>query len=390
MDSVTCSSTAQEESRSISANVTWGIRKAFSDGAVFLPYSHFLGYKKGENGLPEIVKEEAKIVRKIYALYLEGYSQGAIASYLIKEGIKTPGGKDKWTYSTIDSILKNEKYKGSARLQKKYTTDFLTKKTKKNEGEVPQYYVEDSHPGIIVPWEWDMVQAELFDRSQLPSKVRNNSPISGKLLCGDCGSTYGPKVWHSTSKYRKVIWQCNDKFNKEHEIKCSTPNIQEEDIKKLYLVALNEILGDKHMLIEDIREVKEKLFDADYHKEMVETSNDMKLINELYKKTIAEAATSDKGNEEYIDVYKDLAIRYLNAQKRLNDFMKLKYEKEMKSIQLDTFIKEIEELNQVELKFDNRLFNMTISKIVIYHDDTITFFFKNGKEVKLDIHKALE
>ena len=357
---------------------------------MFLPYSHFLGYKKGENGLPEIVEEEAKIVRKIYALYLEGYSQGAIASYLIKEGIKTPGGKDKWTYSTIDSILKNEKYKGSARLQKKYTTDFLTKKTKKNEGEVPQYYVEDSHPGIIVPWEWDMVQAELFDRSQLPSKVRNNSPISGKLLCDDCGSTYGPKVWHSTSKYRKVIWQCNDKFNKEHEIKCSTPNIQEEDIKKLYLVALNEILGDKHMLIEDIREVKEKLFDADYHKEMVETSNDMKLINELYKKTIAEAATSDKGNEEYIDVYKDLAIRYLNAQKRLNDFMKLKYEKEMKSIQLDTFIKETEELNQVELKFDNRLFNMTISKIVIYHDDTITFFFKNGKEVKLDIHKALE
>lgn len=85
-----------------------------------------------------------------------------------------------------------------------------------------------------------------------------------------------------------------------------------------------------------------------------------------------------------------MAIRYLNAQKRLNDFMKLKYEKEMKSIQLDTFIKEIEELNQVDLKFDNRLFNMTISKIVIYHDDTITFFFKNGKEVKLDIHKALE
>ena len=109
MDSVTCSSTAQEESKSISANVNWGIRKAFSDGAVFLPYSHFLGYKKGENGLPEIVEEEAKIVRKIYALYLEGYSQGAIASYLIKEGIKTPGGKDKWTYSTIDSILKNEK-----------------------------------------------------------------------------------------------------------------------------------------------------------------------------------------------------------------------------------------------------------------------------------------
>lgn len=155
------SSIAHEESRSISENVTWGKRKAFQDGKVALPYKCFLGYKKGENGLPEIEPEGAKIVRRIYKMFIEGKSQSTIANILTKEGVPTPGGKTKWQYNVVDSILRNEKYKGSALLQKKYTVDFLTKKLKKNNGEVAQYYVEDSHPAIINPDEWELVQAEL-------------------------------------------------------------------------------------------------------------------------------------------------------------------------------------------------------------------------------------
>ena len=135
------SSLAQEESRSISENVTWGQRKRFADGKVSLPYSHFLGYRKGDNGLPEIVPEEAETVRWIYSLFLSGKTTGSIASLLTREGIPTPAGKKKWAASTVESILKNEKYKGDALLQKAFTVDFLTKKQKKNEGEVPQYYV---------------------------------------------------------------------------------------------------------------------------------------------------------------------------------------------------------------------------------------------------------
>lgn len=112
------SSLAQEESRSISGNVTWGKRKAFQDGKVSLPYKTFLGYKKGEDGLPEIVEKEADLVRRIYRMFLSGINQSSIARTLIKEKIPTPGGKTHWQYSTIDSILRNEKYKGSALLQK--------------------------------------------------------------------------------------------------------------------------------------------------------------------------------------------------------------------------------------------------------------------------------
>ena len=143
------SSLAQEESHSISENVTWGQRKRFADGKVNMPYKQFLGYRKGADGLPEIVPEEAEIVRTIYRMFVEGRSVGSIAKHLTKNGIPTPSGKAVWQRHTIESILQNEKYKGAALLQKKYTVDFLQKKRKVNKGEVPQYYVEESHPAII-------------------------------------------------------------------------------------------------------------------------------------------------------------------------------------------------------------------------------------------------
>ena len=133
------SSLAQEESRSISENVTWGQRKRFADGKFSLAYKHFLGYEKGNDGLPQVVEDEAKLVRRIYKLFMQGKTPCNIASALTAEGIPTPGEKEKWRASTILSILKNEKYKGSALLQKSFTTDFLTKKKKINEGEIPQY-----------------------------------------------------------------------------------------------------------------------------------------------------------------------------------------------------------------------------------------------------------
>ena len=128
------SSLAQEESRSISENVTWGQRKRFADGKVNLPYRRFLGYRKGEDGLPEIVPEEAVIVRDIYRMFISGKSVSTIAKILTEKKIATPGGKEKWQRQTVESILKNEKYKGAALLQKTFTVDFLQKKMKVNEG----------------------------------------------------------------------------------------------------------------------------------------------------------------------------------------------------------------------------------------------------------------
>ena len=227
------SSLAQEESRSISENVTWGQRKRFADGKVSLPYKSFLGYRKGPDGLPEIVPEEAEIVREIYKLFVQGKTVNWIATHLTSKGIPTPRGKEKWQTSTIESILTNEKYKGSAVLQKKFTVDFLSKKMKVNEGEVPQYIVDQSHPAIIGPEEWQKVQNEMAVRKAKGKHHNSLSPFSAKIVCGDCGEFYGSKVWHSTDKYRRVSWQCNGKFKGEY--RCGTPHLYEEGIKRLFL-----------------------------------------------------------------------------------------------------------------------------------------------------------
>ena len=145
------SSLAQEESRSISENVTWGQRKRMADGKVSFAYSRFMGLDKDkETGKIVVNPEQAEVVRLIFRMFLEGLTPHSIAAELTSRGIKTPGGKDVWNQQTVRRMLSNEKYKGDALLQKEFTVDFLQKKMKKNEGEVPQYYVEGNHEAIII------------------------------------------------------------------------------------------------------------------------------------------------------------------------------------------------------------------------------------------------
>ena len=154
---------AQEESRSVSQNCTWGQRRRFADGKVTVPFKRFLGYDRGEDGSLVVNEEQAETVRRIYEMFLNGATTYAIAKTLTAEHIPTPGGKEVWSKNVVKSILTNEKYKGDALLQKVFTVDYLTKQKKKNEGELAQYYVEGSHEPIIPPEVWERVQAE-FER----------------------------------------------------------------------------------------------------------------------------------------------------------------------------------------------------------------------------------
>lgn len=235
------SSLAQEESRSISENVTWGFRKRFADGKFSVAYSRFLGYNKGLDGVMEIDPDEAKTVRLIYRLYLQGFSDYYIAGYLTKRHIPTPSKKEKWNVSTVRSILLNEKYKGDALLQKMVTVNFLTKKKKKNEGEAPQYYVKGSHEAIISPAVFEKAQAERARRAELfkTTKLQRYSGVSifsTKIICGDCGCWYGPKTWHAGTRYEKIVFQCNHKY--KNGTVCKSPNLTEPQIKDLFIRAM--------------------------------------------------------------------------------------------------------------------------------------------------------
>ena len=237
------SSIAQEESRSISENITWGMRKNMARGKVTMAYGKFLGYRRGADGKPEIVEEEAEVVRRIYQLYLDGHTVREITRILTGDGIPTPSGKNcNWSVSTIMSILRNEKYKGDALLQKVYTADFLNKKMKKNNGVLPQYYVENSHPAIIDEETFDLVQAELAKRGGSRGR-RSGSVFDRKVICGDCGHFYGQKLWYSDASGRVYVWRCTHKYDATPN--CGTPIVREEELQAVFIAAFNHALEDK-------------------------------------------------------------------------------------------------------------------------------------------------
>ncbi len=190
------SSLAQQESQSISQNVRMGLQYRFQQGKPMLNHSLFLGYTKtrGDSELT-IVPEEAKIVRRIFREYMEGYTLGEIKERLEADGIPTPAGKDVWYASTIQSILTNEKYMGDLLLQKTYTVDFLTKEKAKHSGRFPQYYVENAHPPIVPKEVFRCVQGILLKRerhkAETGKRVRTtpHNALSGRLCCGMCGNS---------------------------------------------------------------------------------------------------------------------------------------------------------------------------------------------------------
>ena len=234
------SSMAQEEARSISENVKWGMRKRMADGKYYVPYSQFLGYKKGYETL-EIVPQEAWIVRYIYYLFVCGKSPYYIVARLTELGIPSPSGLSKWRPKTVENILSNEKYCGNALLQKKYVVDYLTKKEIKNNGELPQYFVENGHPPIVDVDVWNEVQNIRQKRNiYLPT-----NPLSQKLFCSNCGRNYLRKIRHDLvyKDNPAAFYECKGRYAKEG--KCKNSVFYEPELKELFSTAVLQLF-DKH------------------------------------------------------------------------------------------------------------------------------------------------
>ena len=376
------SSLAQEESRSISENCTWGQRKRFSDGKVTVPFGRFLGYDRGPDGNLVVNEEQAKVVRRIFGLYLQGKSCHAIAKQLTQDGIPTPGGKEIWDGTVVQSILRNEKYKGDALLQKVFTTDFLTKKKKKNEGEVPQYYVEGNHEAIIPPEQFDLVQSEFRRRNGNKERYCCVSIFSSKIRCGDCGAYYGSKVWHSTDKYKKVVWRCNRKY--KNDAKCTTPHLEESAIKEMYMRAL-QILGDeREEIAATFREIKGKMYDTSrLEKERTSLQKKLIAITEKVESCIRENAHVAQSQTDYQENYETLSANYDSIKKRLEEVSEKIRERREKREWIEAFLREIETMTPGVTEFTDDLWLNLLDHMTVYSEDDIRFTFKDGTEIKV-------
>ncbi|MFX4263138.1 recombinase family protein [Pelotomaculum propionicicum] len=378
------SSLAQEESRSLSLNVTWGQRKRFADGKVSLPYKRFLGYEKGEDGLPKIVEAEAKTVRLIYKMFLEGKTPSGIASHLTKKSVPTPSGKQNWQPSTVQSILTNEKYRGDAILQKKYTIDFLTKKMKVNEGEIPQYYVENSHPAIIPPETFELVQEEFRRRKAGGRYTSGVNCFASRIVCGDCGSFYGRKVWHSGSQYASTVWQCNRKFNKQEF--CTTPHLKEESIKRAFLEAFNSLIDNKAEILENYDGIIARITDCRrQEKEIEKIDEDCASIEVLIQKLIAENARSAIEQGEYNRKYSGYVVRYNELQARRQELSTDITMRQARRSQMKAFIKQLTKQDQLLTEFDEGLWSATLNAVVVKSEQEVIFQFKDGTELPWSI-----
>ena len=373
------SSISQEEARSISENVTWGHRKRFADGKVSVAYSRFLGYDKGSDGKMVVNPEQAEIVKLIYRLFLKGMTPHTIAIHLTEKGIKTPGGKDKWNATTIRRILTNEKYKGDALLQKEFTVDFLTKKTKKNCGEIPMYYIEDDHEAIIDPAVFDMVQQEMERRKTGTSRYSGVSIFSSKIKCGECGGWYGAKVWHSTDQYRKVIYRCNNKYNDE---RCTTPHIMEEEVKAVFLKSLNKLLANRDELIENVKLICDKLTNtSELEAEKEKYAGEMSLVADMVQAAMLENARIALDQEEYRQKNDVLSARFEAAKKKHDELAMQIEEIETRGQNLRHFQETLESLNGQVTEFDSTLWGSLVDYITVYENGEKTVTFRDGSVI---------
>lgn len=377
-------SMAQEESRSISQNVTMGKRWGMKEGRVSWAYSNMLGYKK-ENGKIVVVENEAILVRQIYQLFLRGGKTcTGIAEYLKAQGIPTPSGKSyKWTKNTINSILRNEKYKGDALLQKTYTTDYLEHRVEKNRGHLPQYYVENSHPAIIDKEEWEIVQAELMRRDEIGAAYSGNSIFSSKLICGDCGGFYGRKKWHSTSKYARAVYRCNSKYDKSHD-RCQTPALTEDKIKERFLIAYNQVMKGKQRIIEDVNEVIKLLSDtSEIDAKIIELQNKMEVISGLVDKMIKENTRTAQDQVEFNRRYEELSAQYESEKNDLDKTLEKRAYKQAQEIKMKAYLEEIKKADNYLPEWSNDVWMIMVEKAIVNRDKTITFKFTSGTEVTM-------
>lgn len=354
---------------------------------ISVPYKQFLGYKRGEDGLPEIIPEEAETVKLIYRLFLEGKTAHGISRILTDKGIPSPAGKSTWQPQTILSILQNEKYSGNALLQKGYTEDFLTKKRRVNNGEIPQYWVENSHPGIIEPEVFDIVQAEIKRRNSRKGRYSGSGFFAGRIICADCNGYFGAKVWHSTDKYRRVIWQCNHKFkNAENPCgskKCATPHLTEEEIKSRFVIAVNILLAHKNYLASDFEEINTVLFDnTALEKEAAELQSEMTIVAEMIEKCVDDNARRKQDQGEYNQRYGGLIDRFEKAKARYTALSEQIHDRAVRRRAAESFLTVVRKQKTPLAEFDEQTWYTTVDCVTIHNDGRVVFRFKDGTEIE--------
>lgn len=385
-------SVAQSESENMSANIIWGREQSARRGNVSFQYKNFLGYRKGENGQPEIIPEEAKIVKMIYDQFLAGDSFIEICKSLEEQGIPSPGGKDTWQRSTIQSILSNEKYKGDAIINKTYIDNCISKKVKVNHGERPKYYVENNHPAIIDAGTFGRVQEELARRSgktkvkQVGTKTEQGKysskyALTELLVCGECGTPYRRCTWTARGK-KKIVWRCINRLDYGKKYCHQSPSIEESVLQEAIMKAIMQTAKQNADVLKTLKLHIGMGLEAE---ETEDKSLDIQIriaeIDAEFKKMLSAVS---EGNIETFD--EGHANELMNEKQRLTiqleQYANTRHKRETAKSRLDQIFTILDGMQNHPMEYDDRIVRQILECVVVESKETIKVVFVGGLEVK--------
>lgn len=370
-------SLAQQESQSLSQNVKMGLQFRYQNGQVQVNHNHFLGYTKDREGNLVIDPEQAEVVKRIYREYLEGSSMDKIAKGLEKDGILTGAGRKKWWTSTINKILRNEKYIGDALLQKTYTTDFLNKTRVKNNGIVPRYYVENNHEAIIPKDIFLRVQEELVRRRVVKTSANGkrrsyscNHCFVQLVICGECGEMFRRLHWNNRG-VKSIVWRCISRLESTG-LECHARTINELVLQDAVVKAINQMLGDKSNYQAQLQLNIAAVIRASQATAI--DSIDEKLMA-LQQELIQKAQSKEAYDEIADEIFR---LRELRQQTTIDTAARDEQIKRINDLQ-DYIAQQTTHLTE----FDESLVRRWVKQITIW-DDRITVELKSGVSIDVD------
>lgn len=379
---------AQSESESMSKNITWSFRKNFEEGKVTFIYGKILGYRKGDNGEPEIDEEEAVIVEKIFDFYLSGMTLRGVAEAINAEFPVIPK-KERMSSSSILSILSNEKYCGDAILQKTITVDCISKTRRKNTGEAPMYYVQNNHPAIISREKFNKVQEELIRRkNKTPQSAKTAITSTGKyskyaltevLVCGECGSRFRRCTWARNGK-RKVVWRCTNRLDFGPKYCKNSPTVDEDKLKNAVVRAINKFnendsttyLMLMKATIADAIGLAGNSEEIDILERKIDALN--KVMMDIINKSVAEGSSVEDHEDEFKDIHDQIEM----LEHRIGALREATNTKEEREEKEKLLQKTIEDRAAHSQEYDDTIVRQMIECIKIYHDGRIEVIFGGG------------
>lgn len=278
-------------------------------------------------------------MRLIFGWFLEGLTTYAIAKELTRRGILTVMGQSKWNQATINSFLRNEVRQDDTNLENIHAG--LPREEGSEEHRAsPQLLRGAEPPAIIAPETFEMVQAEVARRKREGGRYSGVSIFSGKIKCGECGGSFGAKVWYSTDKYRRVIYRCNKKYDGH---KCQTPHVIEEEIKTAFVTAFNTLVTEREEIAANARLVRQTLCDTvELEREKAALGQELAVLVEMTQNCIAENARVAQDQVEYQKCYNGLVERYDKAKTRFDEVTETIAQRSAKGERLAGFIRTLE------------------------------------------------